>query len=262
MKKIKRYFFKLINSSKVFEVLIISLIVINILFIILDTLNPPYIINMIFKYTEYFSVFVFTLEYILRIWTADLLYADKSPFKARIKFFFTFMSLIDLLAILPFYLPMLIHIDLRVLRLMRIIRLFRLFKINRYTSAFNTIGKVFKNKSGELVSSVLIVALLMLISSILMYNAEHEAQPEQFTSIFQAFWWAIATFTTVGYGDIFPVTSIGKLMAAVVSILGIGIVAIPTGIITAGFSEIVSQEKEAKDDCNKSYCPYCGNKLK
>lgn len=249
------------KASKTFDIFIISLIIINVIMVIADTFQLPKNIQNISRIIEIISVIIFSIEYILRVWTSDLIYPKKSIAKARIKYIFSFMALIDLLAILPFYLPMFISIDLRVLRALRIIRLFRLFKINRYTTALNTIGQVFKNKASQLISSMIVVFLLMLIASVLMYNAEHEAQPEQFTNVFQAMWWAVATLTTVGYGDIYPVTAVGKTLSAVIAILGIGMVAVPTGIISAGFSEVINKSENNAEDDPKTYCPYCGHKI-
>jgi voltage-gated potassium channel len=169
------------------------------------------------------------------------------------------MALIDLFAILPFYVPFIIKIDLRVLRMLRIIRLFRVFKINRYTTALAIIGRVFKQKKHQLISSILVVFLLMIVASVLMYNVEHDAQPEAFSNAFSALWWAVATFTTVGYGDIYPITVMGKILSAVIAILGIGLVAVPTGIISAGFIENIDYSEEEDE---KQYCPYCGKKIK
>lgn len=170
------------------------------------------------------------------------------------------MAIIDLLAILPFYLPMLLPIDLRVLRMLRIIRLFRVFKIGRYTNALSSIVKVFKNKQHELLSSVFVVLLLMIVASVLMYSIENNAQPEVFKNAFDALWWALATLTTVGYGDIYPITVLGKILSSIIAILGIGLVAVPTGIISAGFMESIQSEEKEKVD-NIKYCPYCGKKI-
>lgn len=163
------------------------------------------------------------------------------------------------MAILPFYLPMFFLIDLRVLRMLRIIRLFRVFKINRYTNALSSIAKVFRNKQHELLSSIFVVLLLMIVASVLMYSIENSAQPDVFKNAFDALWWALATLTTVGYGDIYPITVLGKILSAIIAILGIGLVAVPAGIISAGFMEEIQEEKNKMDDIK--YCPYCGKKL-
>ena len=270
MNKVKNRTFEIIEqhsdndiAGRIFDICLISLIVINIFMVILETFTIPSNIATIMKYIEIVSVILFTVEYFARLWTSDLIFPNKKPTSARIKYFFSFMALVDLLSILPFYLPMLIPLDLRVLRALRIIRLFRLFKINRYTDALSTISTVFKKKSSELISSIFVVLLLMIISSVIMYNVENQAQPDLFANAFSALWWAVATLTTVGYGDIYPVTALGKLLSAVIALLGIGLVAVPTGIITSGFLEVLEEKQEAKhkENCDKKFCPYCGHKL-
>ena len=213
---------------------------------------------MTFKWIEVVSVIIFTIEYLLRVWTAPYLFPDKTKLKATIKYIFSFMALIDLLAILPFYFPFFIKIDLRILRSLRLIRLFRLFKMNRYTNALRTVIQVMKNKVHELISSIFVVFILMLISSVFMYTIESPVQPEVFKNGFSGLWWAVATFTTVGYGDIYPITVVGKIISMIMAILGIALVAVPTGIISSGFIELNSGKK----DCNnKHFCPYCGKKI-
>ena len=247
-------------ASNIFDGFIIALIVINVAQVVLDTFDLSEQIAAASLYVEYFSIAVFTVEYALRVWCAPCMYPDARPALARLRYVFRFMSIVDLLAILPFYIPFIIPIDLRVLRSLRLLRLFRLFKVNRYTSALSTIGAVLKRKSSQLLSSVFVVALLMLISAVLMYNFENAAQPDVFTNAFDSLWWAVATFTTVGYGDIYPVTPAGRFLGAVIGLLGIGLVAVPTGIISAGFMEQIDDESKAGDD-DKKYCPYCGHRL-
>lgn len=266
-KKIKHRTFEIIETandgdtaSKIFDIFIIILIVLNLVMVIAETFNIPENWKSFLNYAETISVIIFTVEYLLRVWTSDLLYPKKSSFKSRIKYIFSFMALIDLLAILPFYLPLFIPIDLRVLRSLRVIRLLRIFKINRYTNALNTIGQVFKNKASQLISSIMVVGLLMIIAAVLMYNIENSVQPEAFSNALEAMWWAVATLTTVGYGDVYPITAAGKVLATIIAFLGIGMVAVPTGIITAGFSELVKSDEE-KDSDEKKYCPYCGHKI-
>ena len=263
-KKIKSRVFEIIEvgknlPSRIFDVFIIIMIILTLITVIAETFDIPSFWQDIFNKFEIVSVIVFTVEYILRVWTADLLHPELSPLRARLKYIVSFMAIIDLLAILPFYLPFFIKIDLRALRALRVIRLLRVFKINRYTSALSTIAQVFKNKASQLISSMLVVGLLMIIASILMYNIESAAQPDKFANAFDALWWAIATLTTVGYGDVYPITVAGKILSIIIAILGIGMVAVPTGIITAGFSEVIDKQKSAED--NKKYCPYCGHKI-
>ena len=265
MKKIRKRIFEIIQSaddgdtaSRIFDIFIIALIVLNVILVMLDTFSLPDNIRSVFSKIELFSVVIFTLEYVLRIWTSVYLYPGQNPFASRIRYIFSFMAMIDLAAILPFYIPFVIPVDLRVLRILRVVRLFRIFKINRYTSALQIIGRVFKNKASQLLSSMFVVFMLIIIASVLMYNIESASQPDNFQNVFQSMWWAIATFTTVGYGDIYPVTAAGKILSAIIAFLGIGLVAVPTGIISAGFIESMSESDAGE---KKQYCPYCGKKL-
>lgn len=262
MSKIKKFIFDVLDKSeqngfgeKIFDIIMIFLIISNSLAVIIE---PSVIDQRIIEFLRIFeivSVILFTIEYVLRIWTADLLYIEKSPTIAKLIFILTPMALIDLAAILPFYIPFFISVDLRVLRMLRIFRLTRIFKANRYTKALTVVIKVLKNKAAQLFSSLFVLFVLMMIASVLMFNIENTAQPERFASVFDAMWWSAATVTTVGYGDIYPVTVIGKVLSAVVAVLGIGVVAIPTGIITSGFTEIFQNKK-----CDV-LCPHCGNEI-
>ncbi|MEG0366252.1 MAG: ion transporter [Coprobacillus sp.] len=248
--------------STVFDTVIITLIILSIISVILSTFdNIPGYISTIMHMFEYISISIFTIEYLLRLWTSDLYYSC-GPLKSRIKYIFSFMAIIDLISILPFYIPFIIKTDLRSLRTIRLVRVFRIFKLHRYTAALNSVIVVFKKKKEQLISSVFVVFVLMIISSIFMYYCEHDVQPDKFENAFSGLWWAVATLTTVGYGDIYPITVLGKIISTFLALLGIGLVAVPTGIISAGFSEelIDSKEDESKKDIN--YCPHCGKKIK
>lgn len=249
--QIKKRLFEIIQAanpndkaSRVFDISLMTLIIFNVFLVIADTFVLPETLKKISSTIETVSVIIFSIEYVLRIWTADLLFPDKKVWKARLKYVFSFLALIDLMAIVPFYLPFFIRVDLRVLRILRIIRLLRVFKLNRYTNAITSVFVVFKNKKDELLSSVFVVVLLMIIASVLMFSIENEAQPQVFRNAFDALWWALATLTTVGYGDIYPVTFFGRILSSIIAILGIGLVAVPTGIISAGFMETVEKNKE------------------
>ncbi len=226
--------------STIIDYSLIGLILVNVILVIVDTFPMPDYYYPIAQGIEFFSVMVFTIEYGLRLWTATLMFPTLTKAKARIKYASKFMAVVDLLAILPFYLPFIFPVDLRVLRMLRMLRLLRLFKVSRYTDSLTTISNVFKNRAPQLISSTLIVFLLMVIASVVMFNLENEVQPDVFENAFSGMWWAVATFTTVGYGDIFPVTAGGRLVAGMLSMLGIGLVAVPTGIISAGFIEQIS----------------------
>lgn len=259
---LKRCIFDILDKSeqngiaeKIFDIVMIFLIITNVIAVIIEpSVKDPQILSFLRTF-EIVSVTLFTLEYLLRLWVSDLLRKDKSRWKARLLYIITPMAIIDLAAILPFYIPFLIAVDLRVLRMFRIFRLFRIFKANRYTNALTTVTKVLKNKAEQLLSSLFVIIVLIIIASVTMYNLEHLAQPDIFISIFDAMWWSVATFTTVGYGDIYPITVLGKLLAAIIAILGIGIVAIPTGIIASGFTEMVQSKK------GNVTCPHCGKEI-
>ena len=244
-------------SSKVFDIFILILILLNVIFVILGTvesLSSRY--SHFFRIFEIFSVSIFTIEYILRIWTCTINNRFRNSIKGRIRFVFTPMLIVDFIAILPFYLPMIIHLDLRFLRAIRLFRIFRLFKIGRYSIALKKFGNVFRKKKEELFVASFGVVILLVIASSLLYIVEKEAQPEAFANIPSAMWWGVSALTTVGYGDIYPVTIVGKLFGAIVAILGIGMFALPAGILASGFAEeIQKKQKERKT------CPHCGKEI-
>lgn len=244
-------------ASRIFDIFIVILIFLNVLAVILETLeklSSQY--SQFFKIFELFSVIVFTLEYVLRIWSCKENLKYKRPISGRLRFIFTPLLLVDLFAILPFYLPMFIPFDLRFIRAVRLIRLFRLFKLGRYSEAIKLFGKVLKAKKEELLITAFAIFILLTISSSLLYYVEHNAQPEVFSSIPAAMWWGVATLTTVGYGDIYPITIVGKVLGAIISLLGIGLFAMPAGILSAGFIEEIRKRKESV-----IICPHCGEKL-
>lgn len=245
-------------KSLMFDKLIILLIVVNILAIILESfenLSANY--GLLFTFVEVISVLIFTIEYLLRIYTADLLYPNLKKHKAIAKYMRSPMAMIDLFAILPFYLPFLISVDLRFIRSVRLVRMFRLFKLNRYSKSMAMISRVIKREKDNLVVTIFMTSILILISSTMMYNFENAVQPDKFPNIIASFWWSIATLTTVGYGDIYPITTIGKFLSGFIAFLGIGLVALPTGILSSGFMKEISSKEEKKE----RYCKYCGNEI-
>lgn len=234
-------------SANIFDGFILIMIILNVLMLIMETFDIPLWLTHSLQIFDVFSVIVFSIEYIFRLWTSDLIRPLELKHKARIKYLFSFTSIIDILAILPFYLPYIAPIGLRFLRLLRLLRLFRLIKLNRYTKALNTIGSVLKSKAEQLLLSSFVVFLLMLISSILMYSLENDSQPEVFQNAFSGFWWTLNTITTVGYGDIYPITTLGKILSGIIAVLGIGLIAVPTGIISAGFVEYTENSSKKND---------------
>jgi voltage-gated potassium channel len=242
---------------KFLDLFIVVLILFNIGAIILETEKSVYnAYRGIFIAFEYFSIAVFTIEYLLRLWFCTHDERFKGAFRGRLRFAMTPLALIDLCAILPFYLPMLLPIDLRFIRAIRLFRLFRIFKLARYSTAFTTLTNVIRAKKEELLITAFIVGVLLVTASSLMYFIENEAQPKAFSSIPAAMWWGIATLSTVGYGDIYPVTLAGKVLGAVIALLGIGMFALPAGILGSGFVEELHRQRP-----EKKICPHCGKEL-
>lgn len=232
------------GASKIFDLLILTLIFTSVVSVFLATFAIPRTLRIGLFVLEWVAVAVFTVEYLLRVWTADLLYPQLPPWRARLRYVRSGMALIDLAAILPSYLPMLIPINLVGLRAIRLVRLLRIFKLNRYSEALLGIATVLRRKSREMFAAMFFVAILLVIASLLIYYTEHDAQPEAFANAFSGLWWAVATLTTVGYGDIYPVTALGRVLGAVIAILGIGMVALPTGILSSGFMELISRQQD------------------
>ncbi len=245
------------DASWFFDMFIILLILLNALALILETVEPLRLrYAQFFDLFELISVVVFSVEYVLRVWTANLDPNFRKPVTGNLRYALTPLAIIDLLAILPFYLPF-FGFDLRLLRVLRVMRIFRLFKIVRYVSALALITHVVRQKREELIISLIFTLFLLLLASTLMYYVEHEAQPENFSSIPETMWWGIATLTTVGYGDVYPVTPLGKLLGGVIALIGIGLFALPTGILASGFSEELAKNKSKAD-----HCPTCGRAWK
>lgn len=184
---------------------------------------------------ENITIAFFAIDYVLRLWTAKFLYPDETEPWAVCKYVFSFTGLVDLLSFLPYYLPFFFPAGTVAFRMIRIVRIFRLFRINAYHDSLSVITAVIKGKKQQLISSVFIILILMIASSLCMYSLENEAQPEVFKNAFSGVWWAASTLLTVGYGDIYPITTLGKVFGIFISFLGVGMVAIPTGIISAGF---------------------------
>lgn len=227
--------------SRAFDIFISAVVILNILAMFLETfseLSPIYgILNII----EYVTIIIFCIEYILRIWTSDFLYPGRSRIRSAIRFIFSAEGIIDLLTILPFF-----FLDgFVVFRMLRIVRIFHLFRINSQYDSFNLIKDVLKEKRRQLFSSLFLIIILMLGASLAMYSAEHEVQPEAFENAFSGIWWSVSTVLTVGYGDIYPITIVGKIIAIIIAFLGVCVVAVPTGIISAGFVENYSRSEHS-----------------
>lgn len=237
--------------SHPFDVFIMSLIAVNVVVVMLATVGPLYRAHApFFRAFEVVSVAVFTVEYVARVWTCTFDEDYTDPVFGRLRFARRPFLLVDLLAILPFYLSGL-FIDLRFLRSLRLLRFFRLLKFARYSESMRRFGYVIREKREDLTIAVAATVILLLVSSSLMYFAERGAQPDAFSSIPAALWWGVVTLTTVGYGDVYPITPLGRLLGAVIAILGVGLVALPASILASGF---VEEEERAG-----GVCPHCGS---
>lgn len=233
---------------------IMLLIVANVIVVMLqtvDALATRY--TMLFHWFELFSVAVFSIEYVGRIWTCVDDPDYKGPVSGRVRFAMKPLLVVDLLAITPFYLARLgFGFDLRFLRALRLVRFLRLLKLARYSQSMRAFGRVLENKREELVLAFSANGLLLILASSMMYYVEHAAQPEKFSSIPVTLWWGVATLTTVGYGDVYPITPLGKLLGAVVAVLGIGLFGLPASILASGFIEEATTTRT---------CPHCGERL-
>lgn len=221
------------TTGRRFNLTIKVLIVLSLISISLETLPDldPVYMNILLWF-EYISVAVFTIEYILRIYAAD----------RKRDFIFSFYGIIDLLAILPFYLTL--GFDLRSLRVFRLLRLLRILKLGRYNEAMNRLSRTFASIKSELVIFVVLTIFVLYIAALGIYYFENPAQPEAFKSVFHSLWWAVATLTTVGYGDVYPITLGGRLFTFVVLMVGLGLISVPTGLIASSLTKIISREKK------------------
>ena len=242
--------------DKIINGFIIILIILNVTAVILETvqsLQKTY--GLFFKYFDLVSVIIFTIEYVLRVWSCNHDPRYSHTVYGRLKYMISTDALIDLLAILPFYVHVAVGLDLRVLRILRLLRFLRLFRLTAYMKSAKMVKNVFVNRANELKLSLVLIIFLIIIASCLLYFAEHNAQPKVFTSIPATFWWSVVTVTSVGYGDMVPITVLGKTLTAIITLSGLAIFALPAGIITAGFLEEIRIMKEKK----VHKCPHCGH---
>ncbi len=218
--------------------------------------------NLYGRFSAFFAVFeavsvsVFTVEYVLRLWsiTLDSRYAGACA--GRLRFMISPLALIDLLAIAPTFLPMLIPLDLRALRLLRILRILRMLKLARYSQAVHSLSTAFRRKREEIVIVLFVLATVLVVSSTIMFQVEHDAQPGVFSSIPATMYWGLATLTTVGYGDMCPITPLGKFFSMVIAVSGTGLFALPAAIWGAALLESIAAQKSSR-----RACPHCGGNL-
>lgn len=224
--------------NQMYDILSISALLLNLgasVMATFDNLQAQY--GDIFHIIEVVTVAFFAIDFILRVYTAKCHFPKETEAGAIKKYIFSLDGIIDILSFLPYYLPFMFPNGAVAFKMFRVARILRLFRINAYYDSLNVITDVIKSKSQQLMSSVFIILVLMLGSSLCMYSLEHDAQPEVFSNAFSGVWWSMSTLLTVGYGDIYPVTTLGKFFGIIIAFLGVGIVAIPTGIISAGFVE-------------------------
>ena len=235
-------------ASQVYDTFNILSIVINLVVSVMYTFDDlhakfgPWLVTV-----EAITVAFFAVDYALRLWTAKFLRPSLSEPKAVLRYIFSFSGLVDLLSFLPYYLPVFFPSGAVAFRMFRVARVFRLFRVNAYYDSLGVITEVISSKRQQLFSSVFILLVLMLASSLCMYSLEHEAQPEVFSNAFSGIWWSVSTLLTIGYGDIYPVTTMGKIFSIFITFLGVGMVAIPTGIISAGFVDQYTRIKRISE---------------
>jgi voltage-gated potassium channel len=247
--------------ERIFEIALVAIITLNITAICLESIpeiEAQY--SSIFRQFEVFSIAFFSLEYIMRLYSIveNPRYSD--PF-GRLRYAGTPIAIIDLLSFLPFYLTFVA--DFRFLRIFRLMSLFRVFKIARYLHALNIFKMVLRDRREQLYLSLFFLLFILVIISFVMYYAENEAQPEKFSSIPAAMWWGVETLTTVGYGDMVPITPWGKFLGGIFALAGVGLLALPAGILSSGFFEMLhkntGEEKAMAHD--KAKCPHCGKDI-
>ncbi len=240
-------------ASRTFDFLIVGLVIANIILSVYYTFDELRGYYGLFHALELVTVVFFTVELALRLWTADYIYG-KGRIASPLRYLVSFNGIIELLSIFPFYLPLIFPKGIIAFRIFRVARILRLFQANAYSDATAAIIIVIKRKRNLMLSSMLIIFVIMTMASLVMYEFEHDAQPDVFVNAFSGMWWATATLLTVGYGDIYPITLIGKIASIIITFLGVGMVAIPTGILSAGFIEYSA-------DTKRRTCPHCGKDL-
>lgn len=223
--------------NQFYDILSTAALILNLAVAILSTFDQYSSYKSIFVVIEALTMAIFAVDYVLRLVSARYAYPMESEWGAIRSYVFSFFGLVDLLSFLPYYLPVVFPAGAVAFRMIRVVRILRLFRVNAYYDSINVIRDVILAKKQQLFSSIFIILVLMMGSSLCMYSLEHEAQPDVFENAFSGLWWATSTLLTVGYGDIYPITTAGKAFGIVIAFLGVGMVAIPTGIISAGFVE-------------------------
>jgi voltage-gated potassium channel len=245
--------------ERIFELVLILTIILNILAIVLDSVERTHNeYAALFDGFEIYSLIFFTVEYIARVYSIVEHPKYAHPLYGRLRYLRSPIAIIDLLAFLPFYFRFL-TVDLRFLRIFRLMALFRMFKIARYLHALTIFRRVLKDRKEQLVLSFIFILFVLVVISFIMFYAEHDDQPEKFSSIPATMWWGIATLTTVGYGDIVPITPLGKFLGGLFAIAGVGLLALPAGILSSGFFEMLHTKNQSAKATKT--CPHCGKEI-
>ncbi len=262
----KRRVFEVLNAvqpgdrvAQTIDVLLTLLIILNVLALILSTMDDIFrTAPRAFRLFEIASVIVFTMEYAARVWSCTTDPRYSGPLRGRLRFMASPLVAIDAAAIMPFYILMFIGtgaLDLRALRILRLVA--RVARLTRYSEGIRSLTAAVGGRSQELLTTVGLMLVLLLLASSLMYFVENDAQPERFSSIPDAMWWGIITLTTVGYGDVVPVTNIGRVIVGVLAVMGIALFAVPAGILTSSFLEQLEQRRSKET----RFCPHCGKEI-
>ena len=253
----RHYIYDLLHSPEIdtrleywVRVGIAALISINVMIVMLETVHGVADrFGGVFQVVEFVSIVIFVCEYFLRVWSAVEIPMYRHPIWGRLRYAFSLYALIDLVAIIPFFLPHLLgDVDLVFLRGLRLLRLMTVLKLGRYSKSLSMMIRVYRQKRDDILVSMAVIMLILLLSSSLMYYLEHTAQPDAFPNMFAALWWGMVALTTVGYGDVYPITVLGKICASIISLLGIGLVALPSGLLVAGFIDELQSRRQGDGD--------------
>ncbi|MGL6138571.1 MAG: ion transporter [Planktothrix sp.] len=268
VKKLKHRVFLLLETKehqhplgRFFKYFLIFLITLNTLAVSIESIDKMFEVykTSLFVFNQ-FSLGVFTLEYILRVWSCTILKKYRHPFWGRLKYMLTPLAIIDLIAFLPFYFSF-DPGNFQDMKLLQLIRFLQVLKLGRYSQATQILTKVIRLRKEELILTLNMVFFLLIFSGNLIYFAEHEAQPDKFPHIPASMWWAVITLTTVGYGDVYPITPLGRLLGGILALLGIGLMTLPAGIISSGFTEVIGVNKRTNKTLSPKICPHCGKNI-
>ena len=244
-------------AGRIFNLAVFGLIIVNVAAMVLETL-PDANLELL-RAIEVVSVIIFTIEIALRVYVADFLYPDLSPARARWKYFWSPLAIVDILAVIYFYLPFIFRLDLRNLRALRLLRLFKVVKISRHSETINRLGRVIRDQHRPLLATMGSIFFIVLLSSSLVYSAEEQAGAAVFANIFDAIWWGMKVLVA-GEGGVDPTTVVGRVVSLIIAMAGIALIAVPTGIITAEFLDEIEQDKKAAKakPSPADACPHCG----